>query len=220
MGLPVPAVWGVQRIDARWGIVFDRVKHASFAEQMRGDPTAMPHYLETLAALQARIHAQPASQFSSLKLRLAANMALTNVLDEPRKRVLGNEALRLDLPAFARRAMHASHGQTRCPSERRSAAHPRRQEPGAPLLRLPRGLPLRGMPPALPLATGRASRRGDPIRTPRPRFQRPAIARRFCSSSITCVYAELRILPSDITMTRSAAAAKSRSWVTTITARP
>ena len=88
MGLPVPAVWGVQRIDARWGIVFDRVKHASFAEQMRGDPTAMPHYLETLAALQARIHAQPASQFSSLKLRLAANIARTNVLDEPRKRVL------------------------------------------------------------------------------------------------------------------------------------
>src|SRR6516162_1514029 len=88
MGLPVPAVWGVQRIDARWGIVFDRVKHASLAEQMRGDPIAMPHYLETLAALQARIHAQPASQFSSLKLRLAANIARVNVLDEPRKRVL------------------------------------------------------------------------------------------------------------------------------------
>ena len=88
MGLPVPAVWGVQRIDARWGIVFDRVKHASLAEQMRGNPTAMPHYLETLAALQARIHAQPASQFSSLKLRLAANIARTDVLDEPRKRVL------------------------------------------------------------------------------------------------------------------------------------
>src|SRR6516164_1138808 len=88
MGLPVPAVWGVQRIDARWGIVFDRVKHASLAEQMRGDPTAMPHYLETLAALQARIHAQPASQFSSLKLRLAANIVRVNVLDEPRKRVL------------------------------------------------------------------------------------------------------------------------------------
>src|SRR5262249_31791104 len=80
MGPPVPAVWGVQRIDARWGIVFDRVKHASLAERMREDPTAMPHYLETLAALQARIHAQPASQFSSLKLRLAANIARPNSL--------------------------------------------------------------------------------------------------------------------------------------------
>jgi hypothetical protein len=55
MGFPVPAVWGVQRIDARWGIVFDRVKHTSFAERMREDPTTVPHYLETLAALQARI---------------------------------------------------------------------------------------------------------------------------------------------------------------------
>jgi len=36
MGLPVPAVWGVQRIEARWGIVFDRVKHVSLAERMRG----------------------------------------------------------------------------------------------------------------------------------------------------------------------------------------
>jgi hypothetical protein len=35
MGLPVPAVWGVQRIDARWRIVFDRVKHASLAERMQ-----------------------------------------------------------------------------------------------------------------------------------------------------------------------------------------
>jgi len=70
MGLPVPAVWAVQRIEARWGIVFDRVKHVSLAERMRGDPTAIPHYLETLAALQARIHAQSGSQFSSLKLRL------------------------------------------------------------------------------------------------------------------------------------------------------
>ena len=24
MGLPVPAVWGVQEVDGRWGIVFDR----------------------------------------------------------------------------------------------------------------------------------------------------------------------------------------------------
>jgi aminoglycoside phosphotransferase (APT) family kinase protein len=88
MGLPVPAVWGVQRIDARWGIVFDRVKHASLAERMREHPTAMPQYLDTLAALQARIHAQPASQFSSLKQRLATNIARANVLDEPRKRVL------------------------------------------------------------------------------------------------------------------------------------
>src|SRR6516162_4216412 len=88
MGLPVPAVSGVQQINTRWGIVFDRVKHASLAERMREDPTAIPQYLRILAALQARIHAQPASQFSGLKLRLATNIARVNVLDELRKRVL------------------------------------------------------------------------------------------------------------------------------------
>ena len=36
----------------------------------------------------ACIHAQPGSQFSSLKLRLATNIARVNVLDELRKRVL------------------------------------------------------------------------------------------------------------------------------------
>ena len=61
MGLPVPAVWGVQRIDARWGIVFDRVKHASLAEQMRGDPTAMPHYLKLAFAVRRGRLSEPCS---------------------------------------------------------------------------------------------------------------------------------------------------------------
>src|SRR5215475_13064419 len=60
LGLPVPAVWSVQQINGRWGIVFDRVRGPSFAEQMRGDPTALPHYLDMLAQLQARIHVHPA----------------------------------------------------------------------------------------------------------------------------------------------------------------
>jgi Ser/Thr protein kinase RdoA (MazF antagonist) len=64
------------------------VKHASLAEQMREHPTAMPQYLDTLAALQARIHAHLASQFGSLKLRLATNFAQTNLLDEARKGAL------------------------------------------------------------------------------------------------------------------------------------
>jgi hypothetical protein len=38
--LPVPAIWGVQQIRSRWGIVFDRVSQASFAERMRADPTS------------------------------------------------------------------------------------------------------------------------------------------------------------------------------------
>src|ERR1700737_1243045 len=49
LGLPVPAVWGVQQTSGRWGIVSDRVRGSSFAEQMLGDPTALPRYLEILA---------------------------------------------------------------------------------------------------------------------------------------------------------------------------
>ena len=82
LGLPVPAVWGVQQIGSRWGIVFDRVTQASFAERMRGDPASVPSYLEILARLQIRIHAQPAPQFGSLKLRLATSIARTKLLDE------------------------------------------------------------------------------------------------------------------------------------------
>jgi Ser/Thr protein kinase RdoA (MazF antagonist) len=88
LGLPVPAVWSVQQISGRWGIVFDRVRGPSFAEQMRGDPAAPPHYLEILAQLQARIHAHLADEFRSLKVRLATNIARAKLLDEPRRQLL------------------------------------------------------------------------------------------------------------------------------------
>jgi hypothetical protein len=55
LGLPVLAVWSVQQIDGRWGIVFDRVSGVSFAEQMLGDPAVIPQRLQILVRLQARI---------------------------------------------------------------------------------------------------------------------------------------------------------------------
>ena len=66
LGLPVPAVWSVQQIGARSGIVFDRVSGGSFAERMREDPTVVPEYLEILVRLQARIHTYQAPQLGSL----------------------------------------------------------------------------------------------------------------------------------------------------------
>jgi len=66
LGLPVPAVWSVQQIDGRWGIVFDRVSGVSFAEQMLSDPAAIPQRLQSLVHLQARIHTHVVDQFSSL----------------------------------------------------------------------------------------------------------------------------------------------------------
>jgi Phosphotransferase enzyme family len=88
MGIPVPAVWGVRQIGSRWGVVFDQIRQASFAEQMRWDPIAMPRYLEKLAQLHRFIHAHPAPQLGSLKIRLATNIARTELLDEPRKQLL------------------------------------------------------------------------------------------------------------------------------------
>jgi hypothetical protein len=88
LGLPVPAIWGVQRLNGRWGIVFDRVRGSSFAEQMRGDPTALPWYLEILAHLQARIHTHQAHEFRSLKVRLATRITRAKRLDEPQRKLL------------------------------------------------------------------------------------------------------------------------------------
>jgi hypothetical protein len=88
MGLPVPAVWGVQEVGGRWGIVFDRIKERSFAERMRENPSVIPECLETLARLHARIHRQPTRQLGSLKSRLATNIAGIGLLDEPLKQTL------------------------------------------------------------------------------------------------------------------------------------
>jgi aminoglycoside phosphotransferase (APT) family kinase protein len=88
MGLPVPAVWGVQEVGGRWGIVFDRVSGASFAERMQQDPSLAPECPEILARLHARIHTHPAHELGRLKLRLTRNIARTSLLDEPRKQVL------------------------------------------------------------------------------------------------------------------------------------
>jgi Ser/Thr protein kinase RdoA (MazF antagonist) len=88
IGLPVPAVRGVQRVGDRWGVVFERVRGTSFAERMRDDPDAIPVYLDKLAQLHLRIHSHPAAELASLKGRLASGIAATNRLGEARKSAL------------------------------------------------------------------------------------------------------------------------------------
>ena len=55
---------------------------------MRGDPATVPHYPELFAQLHGRIHACPANQLGSLKVRLETNISRTTLLDEPRKQIL------------------------------------------------------------------------------------------------------------------------------------
>jgi aminoglycoside phosphotransferase (APT) family kinase protein len=88
LGLPVPAVWSVQQIGDRRGIVLDRVSGASFAARMRENSAIIPQCLEILARLHARIHACPADRLGSVKLRLATNIARTKVLGGHRRQML------------------------------------------------------------------------------------------------------------------------------------
>jgi aminoglycoside phosphotransferase (APT) family kinase protein len=87
-GLPVPVVWGVQRIDQRWGLVMDRVCGASFAERMRQDRRTIPAYLAGMAQLHLRIHAHTAVRLGSLTTRLAANIRIAPTLDPPLRTTL------------------------------------------------------------------------------------------------------------------------------------
>ncbi|MBV9585349.1 MAG: aminoglycoside phosphotransferase family protein [Alphaproteobacteria bacterium] len=88
LGLPVPSVWGVERVDERWGIVFDRVSAASFADRMRSAPDAVPDYLDRMARLHIAIHQRAAVSFGSLKLRLASRIEETTRLESARKKSL------------------------------------------------------------------------------------------------------------------------------------
>ena len=54
LGLPVPRVWSVQEVAGRWGVVFDQVKQASFAEQMLHNANEVPRYLECMVRLHMR----------------------------------------------------------------------------------------------------------------------------------------------------------------------
>jgi hypothetical protein len=68
--------------------VFDRVEQASFVEQMLNNPNDVSRYLECMVRLHMSIHAHGAIQFAGLKVRLAANIAATRLLDERREQDL------------------------------------------------------------------------------------------------------------------------------------
>lgn len=88
IGLPVPRIWGVRQYGDRWGIEFDRIKAASFLEQMSNRPGEISLYLKHLVRLHMLIHAQAALQFASLKAGLVANIAAAKLLREQQRRSL------------------------------------------------------------------------------------------------------------------------------------
>jgi aminoglycoside phosphotransferase (APT) family kinase protein len=88
LGLPVPAIWGVKEIEGRWGLVFDRVRHPTFAEPMLRNADDVPRYLDSMVHLQMRVHALAAIQFAGLKVTLAASIAATRLLDARRTQAM------------------------------------------------------------------------------------------------------------------------------------
>lgn len=42
MGLPVPALWDVEQVGDRWGVIFDRVEGSSIADRIRSAPQTAP----------------------------------------------------------------------------------------------------------------------------------------------------------------------------------
>ena len=67
------------------GDAFDQVDQASFAERMVNNRGEYPDTSSAMVRLHMRIHTHRRVQFASLKVRLAANIAATQRLDERRK---------------------------------------------------------------------------------------------------------------------------------------
>lgn len=88
LGLPTPAVRGVQQIDARWGVLMSRAEGPSLAETMTHQSANLPDWLSRMARLQLRVHSFTATQFPSLKARLAANIRQATALGEQRQETL------------------------------------------------------------------------------------------------------------------------------------
>jgi aminoglycoside phosphotransferase (APT) family kinase protein len=88
LGLPAPAVHGVCRIGERWGVLMSRTEGPSLAQAMSEQAASMPLWLDRMARLQRDVHSRPATQFASLKTRLAANIRQASVLGEARQSAL------------------------------------------------------------------------------------------------------------------------------------
>lgn len=87
LALPTPRVHAVGDYDGRWGLVMDRARGPSFAEQMQSG-ARKPH-IERLARLHLAVHRQPGRGLPSLKARLSANIERTSHLNSTtRERLL------------------------------------------------------------------------------------------------------------------------------------
>jgi len=88
LGLPAPVVRSVRQVGDRWGVLMSRVEGPRFAQAMTQQMEIPPARLNRMARLQLQVHGHQATQFASLKARLAANIRQTPMLREARRSIL------------------------------------------------------------------------------------------------------------------------------------
>lgn len=87
LGLPAPVVHSVRQVGDRWGVLMSRVEGPCLADAMT-DTQNLPDLLNRIAWLHLQVHGHPATQFASLKTRLAINIRQAPMLPEARRRTL------------------------------------------------------------------------------------------------------------------------------------
>jgi aminoglycoside phosphotransferase (APT) family kinase protein len=85
LGLSAPIVQGVRQVGNRWGVLMSRVEGPSLAEALIHEVQASPALLNRMARLQLQVHSHQATQFASLKSRLAGNIQRASILSESRQ---------------------------------------------------------------------------------------------------------------------------------------
>jgi aminoglycoside phosphotransferase (APT) family kinase protein len=97
LGLPAPTVHGVRQIGDRWGVLMSRLDGPPFAQSLSlGQPVAALRFqLNRMARLQLQVHGHSATQFASLKARLAANILRVPALSGSQQSRLLTELTRM-----------------------------------------------------------------------------------------------------------------------------
>ncbi len=79
IGLNIPKIIEVTKIDGKWAIVSEFIAGKTLAELMRDDPENKSKYLEQLVDLQMSVHAKKAPLLNKLKDKMARKISETGL---------------------------------------------------------------------------------------------------------------------------------------------
>ncbi len=90
-GLPAPAVFGIVEVDARPGIIYERVDGPSMLRLLIAEPERIEHFADIFAKLHAQMHSLESSELPSQRQQLERKIHNARPLPDSRK----NAALRV-----------------------------------------------------------------------------------------------------------------------------